>query len=107
MYFGRITPARSFNHLRFLPRETLEYAIEALIAELDTRDGDPDFEAHDEHEPEEDEQGDQSYPEQLNQADLFPLLWQNNSVLSMLARHEDAEDDDSDCCEARDDVGTR
>lgn len=92
--------------LRILPRATIEEAVEAMIRELDARDGDPDLDGHDELEPEEDEFGDQAFLELISQEDLAGHGVEG-LIASSLWRVEDAEDSDSDCCDAGDDRGSQ
>lgn len=92
--------------LRVLPRATIEEAVEAMIRELDMRDGDPECDGHDEREPEEDEFGDQAFPELIDQDELVGGHGVENVIVSSLWRVEDAEDSDADCCDAGDDCGS-
>ena len=73
--------------------------IEALIAFMDELGGDPDLEDGGDMEPDGTDLGDQAWPEGVRQ-DRFGMTGMYGRYL------EDAEEDDSDCCTAGDDVGS-
>ena len=80
-------------------RDDIETAVDALIARLDARDGDPDLEDGNDAEPSGDEL-DASFPEWRPGDREVPSFSRNmRSALD----HEDAEADDEDQCLAGDD----